>query len=184
MENYYKIRLAIHAIVGSAIIYMIFTVDDFRLLVSNIFIYILSFVLDLWYPNYPEDELPWQTKLGKNILYTFTVIIMIVFTINFMGHEFQESFIFIGFKVISLPIVIYLMLLVLTDTYLNSENRILHRDKVKLQVSENIRNEKLKENKHKEDRVRRNKTDFREHITKSSYDNSIDKGQKNKNRRR
>lgn len=168
MKNYYTIRLTIHSILAASLTFITLTTHEFTLLVSNVFIYLLSFVLDLWYPNYPKEELPWQNKLGRLVLWIILTSIIIVMVLSFLGMSYEATLYRFIFQAISLIVIAVFYIIVFVDYQMNDPKKQSDRTTFRNEVQERIRQEKLEANENYNRRLTTNKKDYEEFVVNKS----------------
>lgn len=164
----YTMRLLIHGVVLTGIIYITLDASNFKLLISNALIYLLPFTLDFNKRSLPKDFYPKRYKIGKYIVGTVLFVIFIVMFLNYLGlaiHIAKLSMIILR----TVFILIYLTIgfIVLLDWYIlkDTEETFTNAENA---GRDSVRDRQIATNERQRSRKLKQKHDYEKHVSKMS----------------
>lgn len=164
----YTLRLLIHGILLVGIMYITLDTDDYKLLMSNAFIYLLPFTLEFNKRSLSNDYYPKRYKLG---MYTVAITLFVIFAVmllNFLGLKLcSMNMILISLKIVLTCIYFSVGFIVLLDWYFLKDSS----ETIEMAESagrESVREKQLATNDRQEKRQLKQKEDYKKHVSKMS----------------
>lgn len=164
----YTLRLIIHGLLLCVIMYITIDSKEYKLLLSNAFVYILPFSLDFNKHSLDSDYFPKRYTIGMYVVGITSFLILVAMLLNFQGLTIHvRPMVLFLLKAIFISIYLVIAFIILLDWYFLKDTSD-NFEKAEKAGRDSVRDKQVATNERQEERKLIQKKDYSQHVANIS----------------